>query len=117
VLFLLPVAIALKAQGLIRDIKLLSKYIFKAMSQTEIQTQQQNPQKWEYLCIEILSIKLLGASSTQYNLEDKSIKSALKGKNLSDGLTYLGSQGWELVAAANGFSVGSNNLYLKRLQA
>ena len=57
-------AIALKAQGLIRDIKLLSKYIFKAMSQTEIQTQQQNPQKWEYLCIEIVSIKVFGLSGT-----------------------------------------------------
>ena len=59
-------------------------------------TNELTPSGWEYIVIEALSIKLLGASSTQYNLEDKAIKNALKGKNLSEGLTYLGSQGWEL---------------------
>jgi len=82
------------------------------MSKTEPVITQQ---KYEYLAIEVVSIKLLGASSTTFNLENKDLKKALSGKTLTNGLNYLASLGWELIAAANGFSVGSNTLYLKQL--
>jgi hypothetical protein len=66
--------------------------------------------KWQYLVIQVA----LRSNGADYDCDQAAIANALRGKPVSEALSYLGSQGWELGASTLGAATGSKVLYFQR---
>lgn len=73
------------------------------------------PQKWEYLVLQVVAVRMFGNAGIDIASDDKELQKALKQhKTLDSALSYVGSLGWELTTTTPGSAGGSHYLYFKR---
>lgn len=73
------------------------------------------PQKWEYLVLQCIALRMFGKGSVDIGSDDKALEKKLKEfKTLDEAMCYVGSLGWELVTTTPGSAAGSRYLYFKR---